>query len=647
MPRPAHRSLPYRPAIDGLRAVAVSAVVLFHLGAPWMRGGWLGVDLFFVLSGFLITSLLLSEHRRWGSIDLIGFWQARARRLLPALVLMLLAVLALSAIFAVPAQRRSIASDVLAAFFYVANWRFMLGHEQYFDQIALPSPVRHTWSLSIEEQYYLFFPLLLGALLYVVRRRRTLAAALLALAAVSAVWMAILYVPGVDPSRVYYGTDTRAFELLIGAAAAALLGRHEFEGDRAGHTDRTDRVDIVAGGSAWAALVALVAACVLVDERNWFVFRGGLVIFALLALVPIVAAASGRQSSFARALALEPIRQLGLLSYSLYLWHWPVIVFLPASRTGLPFAVNAVVQLLLSVALAWLSLHYVEQPIRRHGLAAVVRHRGRSLGRVAGAFAAVAVVAGAFWLPTVTGANASGAADNGRSIALHIAPYFPEPTSHRVAVVGNSVPRSMVAAFPNDLLSDLQLNDVTAIGCDPFSGTDAAQAPPPQVCLTFRSQWAGRISDGGHPDLVLLYVPQTLLSDRNVNGHRLRFGSNAFDTWLAEDLDRLRSAATAVGARFALVNLACHRLPDFGTDREVTAMNDDGRVRQLNTLVRSWAGQASVPVIDQYSALCTGGYHDSVNGTPLYKDGLHVTQDSGRILWEWLAPQLQTILTAR
>ena len=173
-----HKSLPYRPALDGLRGVAVAAVVVFHLNKSALPGGWRGVDLFFVLSGFLITSLLLTEHNRWGRISLGGFWASRARRLLPSLVLMLLAVLTASAFLAEHGRRPAIGGDVLAAFFYVANWRFLLGDEQYFATIAMPSPVRHTWSLSIEEQFYFVFPLLLAALLVVVRRRVQLAVVL-------------------------------------------------------------------------------------------------------------------------------------------------------------------------------------------------------------------------------------------------------------------------------------------------------------------------------------------------------------------------------------------------------------------------------------------------------------------------------------
>ena len=144
-----HRSLPYRPALDGLRGLAVAAVVVYHVNGDWVPGGWLGVDLFFVLSGFLITSLLLSEQARWGSIDLIGFWLSRARRLLPSLVVVCAAVLVAASIWTAPGRRSPVGWDVFSALLYVANWRFLLGDETYFGNLALPSPVRHTWSLSI------------------------------------------------------------------------------------------------------------------------------------------------------------------------------------------------------------------------------------------------------------------------------------------------------------------------------------------------------------------------------------------------------------------------------------------------------------------------------------------------------------------
>ncbi|RYG77744.1 acyltransferase [Yimella sp. RIT 621] len=633
-----HKSLPYRPALDGLRGVAVAAVVVFHLNKSALPGGWLGVDLFFVLSGFLITSLLLTEHNRWGRISLGGFWASRARRLLPSLVLMLLAVLTASAFLAEHGRRPAIGGDVLAAFFYVANWRFLLGDEQYFATIAMPSPVRHTWSLSIEEQFYFVFPLLLAALLVVVRRRVQLAVVLGVLATASALWMSVKYVPGVDPSRVYYGTDTRIFELLIGAAAGALLGAHEF-------AERTRwRVDGMIERLAWPAIALFVSSFFLVDENSPFVFRGGLALLCLIAVVPIVAASARTRNSFQRLLGWEPLRGLGLISYSLYLWHWPVIVFLNAEIVANPW-VRALAQVTLSLGLAYATWRFVEQPIRRGGFRALVP--GRPATSRAVTIATVPLLLAGPFLVRLTPAPAATV----RNVDLAVGTYVPLEERAVVTLIGNSIPESLKTGFDAAEYPDIEAKEVTSIGCDPFVSNrwrDGAVQPPSSECRGWKDGGWVRALGEQRPALTLFFVPQTTTGDWGDAGRKIEFGTPAYDRWLAGELTTLhRRVTSAKGGRFVVMNLACHRQTDFGFDPTIKNVNDDRRVQHVNRVVAVWAKQAGVPVIDQYKALCTGGYHGSVNGVPLYKDTLHFTPESARIMWSWLVPQLQTALQSR
>ncbi|MGD0765697.1 MAG: acyltransferase, partial [Dehalococcoidia bacterium] len=221
-----HGRFSYRPGLDGIRALAVAAVLAYHADFPWARGGFLGVDAFFVLSGYLITTILLTEWNARGGIGLLAFWTRRARRLLPALYLMLIGVAIYAVFMASPLELDKIRGDALATIAYVANWRPIFTGASYFDRFSIPSPLNHTWSLAIEEQYYLIWPLLL---LFLLRVRRltpnALLAVTLAMAAASAILMGALFQPGHDPSLVYYGTDTRAQSLLVGAALAMLLLR--------------------------------------------------------------------------------------------------------------------------------------------------------------------------------------------------------------------------------------------------------------------------------------------------------------------------------------------------------------------------------------------------------------------------------------
>ncbi len=219
-------ALGYRPGLDGLRAFAVVAVILYHGDVSWARGGFLGVDVFFVLSGFLITSLLLTEHGATGRVDLGRFWSRRARRLLPALFGVLLGVALYAATWGHPTELGRIRGDGIASLLYVSNWRFVLDGSSYFSLFQAPSPLAHTWSLAIEEQWYLLWPLVLLGLLRVLKVRLNLVALTCgALAAGSAVLMAALFHSGADPSRAYYGTDTRAQALLIGAALVGPVER--------------------------------------------------------------------------------------------------------------------------------------------------------------------------------------------------------------------------------------------------------------------------------------------------------------------------------------------------------------------------------------------------------------------------------------
>ncbi len=359
MPRPVAAADRYLPGVDGVRALAVSAVVLYHLGVPGMAGGLLGVGVFFTLSGFLITGLLLDVRDRSGDLQLREFWLRRARRLLPALVLVLSVVLAVTAV--VDHDRLGERwRETKAALLFAGNWQTIGDGTSYFDRFGGPGPLDHLWSLAVEEQFYLVWPVLLLGLLAWTGGRRTLAVrATLALAGVSFVLLAVLARPGFDHTRAYEGTDTRAGALLVGAAVAFLWRR----GRMPTLTPGARAVLEVAGVAALAAVVLLVTGT---DEYSVSLYYGGLLALSAASAV-LVAVAAHPSSWLGRLLGVPPLRWLGERSYGLYLWHLPVLVFVPARLFPGQPRIVAAGQVLLILALAALSWRFVEDPIRREG----------------------------------------------------------------------------------------------------------------------------------------------------------------------------------------------------------------------------------------------------------------------------------------
>jgi len=371
----------YLPGLDGLRAIAVAVVVAYHLGYGWAQGGLLGVGVFFTLSGYLITDILVGQWASRGRIKLGDFWLRRARRLLPALFVMLAAVtvwVTLSARTFLPGFR----GDVAASVFYVNNWWYIGQHASYYARFAPPTPLDHLWSLAVEEQFYLVWPWVVLLLVFLfghraLRSRKApagqagasylsrgarwcLAGTTLALAAVSAVLMARLFQPGYDPTRIYEGTDTRAFGLLIGAALAMVYPTR-------GVTPGAGRP--VPAAARWTldvvGLAGLAVILLLVWRTNQyadFMFRGGLELLSV-ATAAVVAAAVTPGSLIGRALGMGPLRWTGVRSYGIYLWHYPLIVLTVAAGSAASPA-RAVAVVAGTVAVAAASWTFIEEPIR-------------------------------------------------------------------------------------------------------------------------------------------------------------------------------------------------------------------------------------------------------------------------------------------
>lgn len=629
-------SLSYRPALDGLRAVAVIAVMIFHGASESLPGGWLGVDLFFVISGFLITTLLLTERDRWGSTDFVSFWAGRARRLFPALAVMIAVVLVLSSVLTMPVRRPAIGSDALSAIGYIANWNFLSGGEAYFGAVTEPSPLLHTWSLAVEEQFYIIFPFVVVVLTTFCGRRMR-AVVLAAAACASAAWMAYLFDPALPPDRVYYGTDTRAHELLIGAACAALL----LIDDRV-----TRRVAAVCRRLAVPAALVVVAAFVWWDETRAFTFRGGLAIFAVLSAIVLVACWTRSPGRLMAFLSSRPMRSIGVVSYGLYLWHWPVMVFLDEVRMGFGGVVLLLLQLALTGVLAAASYRWIEMPIRRNGWSALIP-RDRQAARVVVVAAVPALVIGAIVMPQSNWyVRPISASTSGGDVRVDAAAPAVGAAPLTLYLIGDSVPAGLTGYFPADQHPNITIRSSTTPSChDPFPGLRVLNGNSGEDfknCPDFVRRLGGEIA-AAQPDVVAFFVTQSMVFDRKVDDRVIAAGTPEYRRFITRSLTELQDRVMSSGAKhFAVVTQSCHQLP-AREGEYVERLNDTDRVRWINDVAVDWARAKDVPVIDQFALLCSGGFHDTINGRQMYEDYIHFSREGAREFWKWLAPKLTAV----
>jgi peptidoglycan/LPS O-acetylase OafA/YrhL len=394
------------PGLDGVRAIAVVAVLVFHLDPTWLPGGFLGVDVFFTLSGFLITSLLLAELDASGGLRFGRFYLRRARRLLPALFL----VLAASALLAITIAQDGadrLREDAVAAFFYVTNWWYVLHGTSYFDASGRPPLLQHLWSLAVEEQFYFIWPVLLFGL-WRLGRRRGVRIGAIAGALVSTAAMVLVSVRSdipdlTDPSRVYFGTDTHAMTLLVGAALATFWSPGRVN---ASLTTRGSKLVTSVGVTG---LLGLIAILVLVGPGSTSLYRGGFLVVGIVTAM-VVASAGVTSTLFARGMARQPLTYLGERSYGIYLWHWPIFLVL---RPGIDLDAEGwpvqVLRITLTLVAAELSYRFVEMPVRRGALGRAWRGwraRGRTTvvtrSVIAGGVAVAVVASLGFGLTSAT-----------------------------------------------------------------------------------------------------------------------------------------------------------------------------------------------------------------------------------------------------
>jgi peptidoglycan/LPS O-acetylase OafA/YrhL len=621
-----------------------------HAGIPFLPGGFIGVDVFFVLSGFLITSLLYDELADGGRIHLGAFWTRRARRLLPAALVMIVAVLVARPLF-VPDSVAGLRGDAVAAALWSSNWRFALQGTNYFSQGLTPSPLQHTWSLAVEEQFYVIWPLLLLAC-RAVKRRRLLTLSLAGVAASAVATFVLARVA--SPGRVYFGTDTRAQELLVGAAVAALLAptwRWRVANPLERWSPQLARYRWVPLLLSVGGLGALAGIATTMDGAP-SEFQDGLLLVTALAAAALVAGVvldSGH--AVARVLSTRPFVGIGRISYGLYLWHWPVFLALDGERTGLQGYELAGLRFAVTGVIAVLSFVLIERPAQR------VRVRPRRVLPVAGAAVAAVLIFAVTTTPagqqqpqiTLASPVASGLG------APVLVPTKPLPRSFgsvpetvvrhgplTVDVFGDSVSLTLALYMPPT--PGIRFIDHSVLGCGVVTGGpfryQGTQYPDNPICDAWPRRWLRQLQ-ADRPDEVLLFVGRWETMDRFYQGQWQHIGDPAFDSHLAALLGQAIVLLGSTGARVVVATEPYNRSGEE-PDGSLYPEDDPIRVTDWNRLLRTVVAEhPGTDVLDIGHKLCPNGtFTWTVDGIQVRSDGVHLTQQGVEWLAPWLVNQL-------
>lgn len=640
------RSTPHIVALDGLRGVAVGAVLLFH-SEGLLRGGFLGVDLFFVLSGYLITSLLIAEHETRGRLDLLAFWGRRLRRLLPAMLALVLYAAIYARFVALPSELASLRADMLSTLGYVSNWRAIFAKRSYWDLFLAPSPLEHTWSLSIEEQFYVVWPLVAY---FVFRFARNPKKALFVVASLCAVASNLSLFARYDAdhaSRVYLATDTRAGAIALGAMLACLspMGEAKAKANKA------------LTGLSFVAFAGILGGFVVASGEEPLLYRGGFLAFELATLVLLEACVRSPEGPAAKVLSLRPLGFLGEVSYGLYLWHWPIFGLLTSERTHLPPWLVLVLRLVASLMAAALSYRFLEMPIRRRQL---VTQRPAAV-----ALSAVVVCAGISLVATIprktlaeptpdlpelvvptlpfpagaipdSGVLADSLADSAPPVPFGALPDRASlpPDTLRVLVLGDSVGQALGAYMRQGQSEEHAFVAPRCIGdCSILSGVDrvTSMAGDPPGNGNCASSWNADVTEL-RPDVTLIVIGGAYFM-------LVRSSTSCSPVWqkaYSAELRRRIMALQSIHSHRVVLALAAYPVGKFATP--VFRKKVDCYDRVLTDVAKSTGAE----ILDLSAHTCPEGQCLlESEGAPIRPDGLHYDGPGSRETAAWVLRTLR------
>lgn len=636
-PKPLRRN----QALDGARGFFMLVLVVGHFGVTWLYGAWTMLSLFFMTSGYLITMIMLREKKSRGRISAIDFYRRRARRLLPALFVLFVVVGGWGLAFGSDEQRGQMKGDILATSGFVMNWRLIDQSDQYFSLFENVSFFRHAWTLAVEEQFYILSPFIVVGLIALKSERLRLA--ILGVGAVvSAVIAAQIGVGTVEAqARVYYGTDTRIGAIFIGVGLAFVLRNGVPWGQR------------TLAWMRWVALATPLIVIFTVSEMSPFMFeKGGLLLVTLVCSTLIISVSDPRETWFNKISSFGPLVWAGVRIYGIYLWHWPIRLWLEHYAPEFNVVTKLAIGLPLTFLVAGLSYRFIEEPVIRYGLRGLPGVRsGRLLAIASTATVGVLVFAlgraaipdpidFAKIPPLVTGTPK----------------YVPGDRDITVGVFGDSVSVGLVRDVPPKLYPDLEFNQLGDNGCDLTDWTptlfNTGPKAPLEPCPIGKAELAERVKERQIDTVLFMGAQFSSVPHWDNEGNLFDAMSPEHKAKMTESLDSLLAKTHQGGATFQLVTIPCrdvsgeafsedmrdHALAYMDAHPEVVAAVNDPT--ELNQFLSDWAKQNDVPVLDLYSAMgCEDGFKPKRSGFELYLDEMHFTPEGSAMVWSWLAPK--------